>query len=324
MLYRLYDILKSRKLGVQLGFATTGLLIFGSLWMNFMPGYYRELQGEDINFFFQHVSPVNGWFYLLFAGFVLYGINAFFCTIDSVTVKLRAGVKNVTLYGGTVVHLAFMITLLAHLVGGLYSTSGRPITITNEPVKCGDVELSVKAIEVVSFPNGMPREVRATIRVKRGEEEFDRILGYNQPVVFDLGAREFLLRQYESSPRNVTLKINDKTHKLKLYEEFYIGDSPAIVAGLMMPPKIEFPVAAIVTRPGMADAQQHYVRMDRETPLLIGGAEVQLEDVQIYNAVMVSLKENPSIPIAFGVTLLFAVGVVMVIFRLVQKLAHKY
>ena len=51
---------------------------------------------------------------------------------------------------------------------------------------------------------------------------------------------------------------------------------------------------------------------------------VRLEDVKISNAVVVDLKENPSVPLALAVTLLFAVGVVMVIFRLAQKLAHKY
>lgn len=42
------------------------------------------------------------------------------------------------------------------------------------------------------------------------------------------------------------------------------------------------------------------------------------------NTVVVDLKENPSVPLALGVTLLFGIGVLMVIFRLVQKLVHKY
>src|SRR3990167_7384706 len=102
VLQNLYDTLKSKKLGILAGFAATGLLVIGSLVMTFAPERSAGLHGAHLNFFFRNVSLINGWFYLLFAGLVLYGINAFFCTMDSARVKLRAGVKKVTLYGGSV------------------------------------------------------------------------------------------------------------------------------------------------------------------------------------------------------------------------------
>ncbi|MFQ5956511.1 MAG: hypothetical protein ACE5KK_01925 [Candidatus Brocadiales bacterium] len=324
MLNRLYDILKSKKLGILVGFAATGLLILGSLLINFMPDRYQGLTGEDINFFFKHVSLINGWFYLLFAVMVVYGMNAFFCTLDSILVRLRAGVKNITLYGGSVVHLAFMVTLLAHLVGGLGSSHGRPVTIGERPVEYGGVELSVAGLETTTYPNGMPKEVRATIKVRQGGEEFERILGYNQPVLLDLGAKEFLLRQYGSSPQGVVLKVNGREQELKVREEFSIGDSRAVLAGLILPPRVEMPVVALVANPGAPDARQVFIPLGKSYAQTIGGAQVQFEDVKMSNTVMVDLKENPSVPLALVATLLFAVGVVMVIFRLVQKLAHKY
>jgi hypothetical protein len=323
-LQNLYDTLKSKKLGILAGFAATGLMIIGSLVMNFAPERYEGLHGEDINFFFRNVSLINGWFYLLFAGLVLYGINAFFCTLDSVLVKLRAGVKNVTLYGGSVVHLAFMLTLVAHLVGGLGSKQGAPVTITDKPVSYGGVELSVAGIETSIYPNGMPKVVQATIKVRQGEKEFERILGYNQPVALDLGAKEFLLKQYGSTPKEVILNVNGKDQAVRLREEFTLGASRAMVAGLFMPPQVEAPVAAVIVNPGDVNAEQHYVRMGKQDAQPIKDVMVRLEDVKISNAVVVDLKENPSVPLALAVTLLFAVGVVMVIFRLVQKLAHKY
>ncbi|MFQ5862715.1 MAG: hypothetical protein ACE5IC_06290 [Candidatus Brocadiales bacterium] len=324
MLYRLYDILKSKKLGILAGFATTGLLIFGSLLMNFMPEYYRGLAGEDINFFFEHVGLINGWFYLLFAAFVVYGINAFFCTFDSVLIKLRAGVRNITLYGGSVVHLAFMVTLVAHLVGGLGASHSRPVVIGEKPVEYGGVELRLAGLETSTYPNGMPREVRATIKMRRGEEEFERTLGYNQPVLLDLGAKEFLLKQYGSSPQGVILKVNGRPQELKMQEEFSLGDSRAVLAGLLLPPRVKMPVMAIVTDSGGKDAKQFFIPMGKPYAQTIGNVQVQFEDVKVSNTVVVDLKENPSVPLALGATLLFAVGAVMVVFRLVQKLTHKY
>ncbi len=324
MLYKTYDILKSKKFGILLGFFVTALLMFGSLTMNFAPERYAGLHGEDINFFFEHVSLINGWFYLMFIGLVFYGINAFLCTIDSVLVRLRAGVKNITLYGGSVVHLAFLVTLLTHLVGGLYATQLRPITITEKPAVHDGVELSVTGIETTTYPNGMPKEVRATIKVRTKGEEFERVLGYNQPVLLDYGAKEFLLGQYSSTPRGVVLKVGGKLLTLKMREEFAIGRRRAMVAGIFMPPRVETPVAAVITNPGEANAQQNYVRQGSEREQTIDNIEISLEDVDVSYTVRVNLKENPGVPLALVVTALFGVGVVMVIFRLVQKLVHKY
>ncbi len=324
MLYKTYDILKSKKFGILLGFSITALMMFGSLTMNFAPERYAGLHGEDINFFFEHVSLINGWFYLMFVGLVFYAINAFLCTIDSVLVRLRAGVKNITLYGGSVVHLAFLVTLLTHLVGGLYATQLRPITITEKPAVHDGVELSVMGIETTTYPNGMPKEVRATIKVRTEGEEFERVLGYNHPVLLDYGAKEFLLGQYSSTPRGVVLKVDGKPLALKLREEFAIGRRRAVVAGVFMPPRVETPVAAVIINPGEANAQQNYVRQGSEREQTINNIDISLEDVDVSYRVQVNLKENPSVPLALVVTALFGVGVVMVIFRLVQKLVHKY
>ncbi|MHC4278126.1 MAG: hypothetical protein ACYSTI_12505 [Planctomycetota bacterium] len=47
MLYKTYDLLKSKKFGILLGFFTTGLMIFGSLTMNFAPERYAGLQAPS-------------------------------------------------------------------------------------------------------------------------------------------------------------------------------------------------------------------------------------------------------------------------------------
>ena len=89
MLTRGYDLLKSTKLGIVVGFATAGLLMIGSLQMNFYPASYAGLAGEDIRFFFDKPSLAHWWFYLLFLGLGIYGINAFLCTLDSVLVRMH-------------------------------------------------------------------------------------------------------------------------------------------------------------------------------------------------------------------------------------------
>ncbi|HHT9118125.1 MAG TPA: hypothetical protein ACFYD1_05800 [Candidatus Hypogeohydataceae bacterium YC38] len=328
MLKNLYEILKSKKLGIGAGFTATGLLIFGSLLMNFMPQPYQGLSGEDITFFFKNPKLLHGWFYLLFATLVLYGLNSFFCTLDSVLVRLRRGASTrgalsaLTLYGGSVIHVAFMVTLLAHLVGGLYTRQGRPITIDENPIRYGDVEIRLTDLETTQYPNGMPREVRASLRLKKGDVEIKKTLGYNQPLLLDLGAKEFLLKDYGSVPQEVVLRVGDKAHSLKLRESFSLNGSQVVLAGLFLPPEFEMPAVGLVANHADRKPEQFLVPIGEGNSREVNGARVVFEDLKVSQAVVVDLRENPSVPLAFGAVLLFCVGVAMVIMRLVYKLAH--
>ena len=63
---QIYGFLKSQKTGIIIGFTVTGLLIIGSLIMNFFPESYEGLSGEDITFFYNNPAPIHTWFYIMF------------------------------------------------------------------------------------------------------------------------------------------------------------------------------------------------------------------------------------------------------------------
>lgn len=324
MLQSLYHVLKSKKLGIVAGFTAAGLLIFGSLLINFLPEHYQGLSGEDITFFFKNPSLLNIWFYLLFAGLVVYGLNSFFCTLEAVTTRLRAGVKDPSLYGGSVIHVAFMLTLVAHLVGGLYTTQERPVTIGERPVQYGNVEIRLVDLETTQYPDGMPREVRASLRVKKAGVEESRVLGYNQPLLLDMGAREFLLRDYGSMPQGVVLRVGGKPYNLKVKDSLNVNGYQLQVAGLIMPPAYNMPVARLVADKGDGvRPEQVFLPLGDTNSQTINGLRVVFEDVKVSKAVVVGLKENPSIPLALGTTLLFCVGVALVVWRLLRRITYQ-
>lgn len=324
MLTSIYNTLKSKKLGIIVGFATTGLLMIGSLQMNFYPASYDGLSGEDIRFFFDRPSLAHWWFYLLFFCFGIYGVNAFFCTLDSVLVRLRAGATNLTLYGGSICHLAFMVTLLAHLVGGLYTTQERSLTISESPITFGDVEMRLVGLETTQYPNGMPKEVRAVIKIKKGDRETEQILGYNQPVTLDYGVKEFLLKDYGEAPQGVVLKVADKSHQLAVKESFSINGARVQVAGLFMHPNLQRPVVRLIANKEGESPRQVYVTLGEASSKVAEGAQVLFEDIKVSKAVAVGLKENPSVPLALGAVLLFCVGVALVIIRLIKRISHQF
>jgi hypothetical protein len=320
----IYNALKSTKLGIIVGFATTALLIVGSLQMNFYPASYTGLAGGDIRFFLDKPSLAHWWFYLLFLGFGIYGVNAFLCTLDSVLIRLRAGATNLTLYGGSICHLAFMVTLLAHLVGGLYTTQEKTLTISESPTTFGDVELRLAGLETTQYPNGMPKEVRATIKIKKGDRETQQILGYNQPVTLDYGVKEFLLRNYGEAPQGVVLKVADKSHQVAVKDSLSVNGARVQVAGLFMHPNLQRPVVRLIANKEGESPRLVYVTLGEVSDKVVEGTRVFFEDIKVSSAVQVGQKENPSVPIALGAVLLFCVGVALVILRLIKRIAHQF
>ncbi|HQU31424.1 MAG: hypothetical protein HRU72_11445 [Planctomycetia bacterium] len=312
----LYAIFKSQKLGILIGFSVTGLLIIGSLIMNFNPRQYAGLSGEDISFFFIHKHPIHLWFYLLFLACVLYGINTFLCTLDSIIRKTRSGVKKVTLYGASVVHIGFVITLIAHLVGGLYSTTEPPITVAEEWTDLGGVKMKVTNLTTSSYPNGMPKKITASVAIRKDGIEFSDTLGYNNPVLLQHGISEILMQDYGWLASGMVLKVDDRSCNLKVNETFNVNGRQVRVADLYMPPQYRYPVVKLVSA---AEDKPIFLPIGMKNGQELYGAKIVFEDVNSVPGVSVSVKNNPSIPLTFVTIFFFSAGMLLVILRMVFR-----
>ncbi|ODS31866.1 MAG: hypothetical protein SCARUB_03011 [Candidatus Scalindua rubra] len=320
---KVYGFLKSQKTGIIIGFTVTGLLIIGSLIMNFYPESYNGLSGEDITFFFNNPRPIHIWFYIMFVGFAMYGICIFFCTVDSIIRKIRGRARKVPLYGAPIVHIGFMVTLVAHLVGGIWSESGMPITIADKWVASGEYELKVTDLKTTSYPNGMPRKITAQMKIRKDGEEIDETLGYNNPVVFDHGTKEILLRNYGNMPNSVVLNISGRTRALKINDVIEINESKVLLANLYLPPQFRRPVIHLVSED--KDNQQYnqtYVPIGKQNSQKVNGENVTFEDISTSPAVVVTVKENPSIPLTLVAIGCFGTGMLLVIFRTAYKMVR--
>jgi hypothetical protein len=318
----IYNFLKSQKTGVITGFTVTGLLIIGSLIMNYFPESYEGLTGEDITFFFKNVKPIHIWFYLMFAGFIMYGISIFFCTLDSLIKKIKARSCKIPLYGASLVHIGFIITLVAHLVGGIGAKSGKPVTVADEWVKSGDFEMRVADFESTSYPNGMPRKIKAHMKIRRDGEEYDEILGYNNPVLLDHGTKEVLLRTYGNVPESVVLNIDGESLDLKPNQVIEINETRVLLANLFLPPKVRLPVVMLVSKGDGDKYNQAYIPIGEENAQMVHGAKVIFEDLNTSTAVVVTVKENPSIPLTIIAIGFFGSGMLLVIFRTAYKMVR--
>ncbi len=319
---QIYDFLKSQKTGIIVGFAVTGLLIIGSLIMNYCPESYEGLSGEDITFFFNEPKLIHTWFYLMFVAFAMYGICIFICTLDSILRKVKARSKKVALYGASIVHIGFLVTLVAHLVGGIWSESGSPITIADTWVKSGEYELKVTGLDSTSYPNGMPRKITAQMKIRKDGKEYDDTLGYNNPVLVDSGTKQFLLRNYGNMPNAIIMNIDGETVTLNVKDVIEINGTDVLIANLYMPPQFPLPVLQLVSKGKAGKYDQTYVRIGRQNVQNVKGVDVMFLDIKSTPAVVVTTKKNPSIPLTLIAIGCFGSGMLLVIFRTAYKMVR--
>ena len=318
----IYDFLKSQKTGIIVGFAVTGLLIIGSLIMNYCPESYEGLSGEDITFFFNEPKLIHTWFYLMFVAFAMYGICIFICTLDSIIRKVKARSKKVALYGASIVHIGFLVTLVAHLVGGIWSESGRPITIADTWVQAGEYELKVTGLNSTTYPNGMPRKITARMKIRKDGREYDDTLGYNNPVLVDSGTKQFLLRNYGNMPNAIIMNIDGETVTLNVKDVIEINGTDVLIANLYMPPQFPQPVLQLVSKGKAGKYDQTYVRIGRQNVQNVKGVDVMFLDIKSTPAVVVTTKKNPSIPLTLIAIGCFGSGMLLVIFRTAYKMVR--
>jgi hypothetical protein len=319
---KVYGFLKSQKTGIIVGFTVTGLLIIGSLIMNYIPKPYKGLSGEDITFFFKNPRPIHTWFYIMVVAFAMYGICIFFCTLDSILRKVKARTSKIPLYGASIVHIGFLITLVAHLIGGIWSESGMPITIADKWVQSGEYELKVTGLETTSYPNGMPRKITAQIAIRKDGKETSDTLGFNNPVLLDCGTKQFLLRNYGNMSNAVVLNIGGETRVCNIKDVIEINGSKVLLANLYLPPQFRIPAIQLITEGKDGKYNKSYVRIGRQNAQNVKGVNVIFEDIKSTPAVVVSVKKNPSIPLTLVAIVCFGSGMLLVIFRTAYKMVR--
>lgn len=319
---KIYTLFKSQKLGIIIGFTVTGLLIIGSLIMNYQPRQYAGLSGEDISFFFTDKKPLHMWFYLLFFACIIYGINTFLCTLDSIIKKTKRGIKKIPLYGASIVHIGFVITLVAHLIGGLYSTTEPPVSVADEWTDLGGVEMKVTDLKTSSYPNGMPKKIEALVSVRKDGIEFPDTLGYNNPVLLEHGISEVLMRDYGWIASSVVLKVDDRLCNLKIDEVFNVNTGKIRVGDLYMPPQYRYPVVKLISTAENHETQQTFLPIGETNGKKIHGAHVIFADINSVPGVLVSVKNNPSIPLTFITMFFFSIGMILVILRVIGRMVN--
>jgi hypothetical protein len=201
---RVLAVVRSPELGLLCGAAVVVLLGVGSFVIAATrDGASSGLRTDEVLPFFEQPSAWHAWFYLLLPACALYALNTILCTWDTTIDRWRKGQRSPWQHGPAVVHVGFLLALLAHLVGALGSGEGEPLGVTAEWTDLGDGrQARVVELRPEEHPNGQLKQLLATLEVRDGTDGVgERVqVGFNRPLFSTTGSRLLLLAGADRGP----------------------------------------------------------------------------------------------------------------------------
>ncbi len=199
---RLHRLLRSQELGIICGMSAVVLLAVGSVVLVWGRESGHRLLADELQPFFTQPSLTHTWLYLLLAVVLLYAVSAALATVHSLRTKWRAGARQLSLFAPSVFHVALLVALLAHAVGGWFGAELGMVVVGPDFVSLNDTyRARVTELHVDLLPDGDVKEVRAHLELRNATGELKgAVVGYNAPLSFDLGSDLFLLVRQEQLP----------------------------------------------------------------------------------------------------------------------------
>jgi hypothetical protein len=300
----IWSLLAQQRTGVVLALVSSGLMAAGSFIMDRWAALYRGLSFDDVRFFFEPWRFHHAWFYALVAALGLWAASTLVCTWDSLASRIRRRITRPSAYGAPVVHLSFVLALLAHLWSGLTASSSQAMLGATE-VEIDGARWRALGVKQEFWPSGMPRSVVATLeRTTQGQRQ-ELQLGYNEPITWGLGAHELLLGEADMVADGLLIRHKGELASLR-------PGMPAVIAGDSMSLRryhdpqrsamLRVPVAEIVL-----GGQAMMLPLDP-------GSQQQTAFVGMSESprVVVHVRRNPAVPLVLLVAGLLVLGVALV------------
>jgi hypothetical protein len=311
--------LRSQGLGLVCGFATVALLAAGSVVITATrDGASAGVGLDDLRGFFAPPRLAHLWLYLLFPVAGLYAVNTVLATWDSVTRKWRAGTRAPAAYAAAVVHVGFLLALVAHGVGGFLGSDGEPVLVASGFREVpGFGEARLLELDVEALPGGMPKRARARLEVREpGGATAERTVGYNAPLSGGGGARLALLGDLGRA-WVAHLSVGDRSCAAAEGQDCLLAGERVELLGLA-PGQGGGPIAVLRARGPSGRTEVRSVAPGGELPLA-GGRLLTVDRLAPEKAILLRPRTTPGNPWALAASVLMAVGVALMWRKLVAR-----
>jgi len=312
----------SQGLGVLCGQVTVLLLAIGSVVLSTTrEGASASIAMDDLRAFFDPPSVAHLWLYLLVVVLTVYALNTTLATCQNVARKWCAGIRAPRFYAPALIHVAFLLGLLAHGVGGFAGAELDPLWVgpgwsSIDPGR----EARVTGLEIESNRDGSVKQVRARLQLRDEQGEArDTVVDYNGPLSRAFGSDLMLLIQPQSVPTlrlargaercEVTVKASCRLADLRV-DLLYLH--PALQAG-------RSPFAQLsVQRDGSSDTELFPLAAG-ESRRLADGSELSAEGLELKPAILLRHRRAPGNPIALLASILLGLGLLLMWRRFIPR-----
>lgn len=297
--------LRSQGLGVICGQLTVLLLGIGSIVIPATrDGASAEVHFDDLTAFFSRPSWTHAWLYALLAVLALYALNTALCTWDSVLIKLRRGVREPGAFAPAVIHVSFLLALLAHLIGGVWTRDHEPVTVGAAWTDVGaGRQARVLDVKHELLSSGRPKSVEATLEVKDATGQVtQRALGYNAPLSDGWATELLLLQEAGRVPGAFVFSLGaNQCHARR--------ETPCVVSGRSLEVLDVDEGGRVLVR--LSSPQEQLLLREGSARSLSTGEPLRFERMTMEPAVLLRGRTLPGMPWAAASALVMAVGLVL-------------
>jgi hypothetical protein len=312
--------LRSQELGIFCGFTTVALLAVGSIVLPMNAGGASSgIALDDVRPFFTRPALAHLWFYLLCAVLAVYALSTALATWHSVTRRWRAGVRSPSAYAPAILHVSFLVALVAHGVGGFFGRDDGRVLIGPTPVALPDGRRArTVSLAIDTLPSGMPRAVTAVLELTpaAGGAAERATLGYDEPLSRGLGTDLLLLEDQELTPVAARLASTEGECRVAVGEVCSLGELRVLLWDVQEPRR--GPGAPLARLVEVKSGQEQWVAPGG-VARFEGGAPVRLVEVEQSPVVVVRARHAPGNPWALGAAVLMAAGIVLMGRRLTSS-----
>ena len=316
-MYNVIRILGDRHAGFILGMIVVVNLIVGSLMMNSHPDLYPRFFNLDLNYFFRPVRSEHSWLYALLVTFSLFGINLLACTIESVVRLLNNKAGRLRAIAALLLHIALVITLVAHLIEGFYAST-QQTRITPQGVELPALgRVDVESFKNIYWPDNSLKDTEVTLSFSKSGQQINKDIAFNQPAVFDMGRRQVVMLDGQMVPSGIVISRRTDNRQFSLEENKPL---PLENGNLLLEGFAEtesgLSYAQFLWQSDNGEQQQHMMVLNAETPhsqIKINDTVYQFTGVIQTPSILSVVRYNPAVPLMLLSLILASVGTVLLI-----------